>query len=605
MKLMRMTLFTGTLARAVRLVVRCAPALAAAHAALACAQALLPLASLLVLKRMVDAATAVLGAAGRGEVPLAALLREDPDFRRVVFWLLAGAVVLLLQTGVRLALEWVAEFHALAVGDAAFRMIHGKMLAAGLSFFEDDKKQELLHIAKEQALTRPLSVLDGLRRLLQGAVGFCGMLAVLAAVSPWLPAVLVAGALPLLALRLNRSRRYYDWRRALAPKERLCHYFHSLLTTPGGAKELRLYGHGLFCRERFESARAALRGERLAWRRFVLWRELAGQLAGLALVAVVGVWLAGRLFAGVMSLGTLVLCVQAVQRGQGFVGQFLGAAVSLYEDALFLQSYDELMADPPGLPVLAQPLPVPHPIRQGVVFENVGFTYPGTDKAVLAGVNLTVRPGERVLLVGENGAGNTTLVKLLCRLYDPTEGRILVDGTDLRDVDPEAWWKRLGVLFQDFGQYQLTLAENIAIGSGGRADAAAVARAVAQAGLAETVARWPEGAETKLGRWLRPGLEPSAGQWQRIALARVFVRDAGVLVLDEPSSALDAKAQRGFIAQLREASAGRPTLVVSHRHALLELADRVAVLREGRLVQEGRPGDPELRAGPFGELFGG
>jgi ATP-binding cassette subfamily B protein len=224
---------------------------------------------------------------------------------------------------------------------------------------------------------------------------------------------------------------------------------------------------------------------------------------------------------------------------------------------------------------------------------------------VLQDVSFAIRPGERVAVAGANGAGKTTLVKLLCRLYDPTSGRILIDGVDLREVDPAAWRARIGVVFQDFEHYQFTAAENVWIGDPhGSADDPRVAAAAQRAGLTEAVAAWPQGLHTQLGRWLREGVEPSVGQWQRVALARAFVRDPDVLVLDEPTSALDPQAQRDVLEKLRELSAGRLALIVSHRLPAVDLADRVVVLREGRVSEQGAPADLLAQGGELARLFG-
>jgi len=243
-------------------------------------------------------------------------------------------------------------------------------------------------------------------------------------------------------------------------------------------------------------------------------------------------------------------------------------------------------------------------MRQGIVFERVEFTYPGTSLPVLRGLSFALRPDERVALVGANGAGKSTIVKLLCRLYDPTAGRILVDGMDLRELDPVAWRRRIGVLFQDFGRYQLTAAENIWIGDprGTAADPRVVA-AARRTGLDEVVEAWPLGLATPLGRWLREGTEPSAGQWQRIALARAMLREADLLIMDEPTSALDARTQRDVVRMLQTAATGRTTLVVSHRPEMLTWTQRVIVLREGAVVEEGTEAALRANGGEFARLF--
>jgi ATP-binding cassette subfamily B protein len=598
----------GTLGRAMRLVWQSGHRLALAHGSLAATLSLLPLAGLYMLKRAVDAAGVAmkwLNAVPGVNEPMLGWLDRSTAFREVAFWLVAGAIVMGLSAVVRLLLTWVAELHALAVGDRVHALLHAKMLSVDLEFFENTDGQNRLHLAREQALSRPVRVLAGLSQLLQGVVGFGGVLIILWGFDPRLPPILVAAAIPAVLFRVHRTRRLYEWRRDLAPLERESGYFHELLSGSGSAKEVRLYGHGPFCQERFQAVRARLRAERLTWRRFVVSRELIVQAVSLIVVAGVLLWMTRRLFDSVITIGALVMYAQAVQRGQGFMSTFVGAAISLYEDSLFLQGFEELMDQPCRIQAPPAPRPIPRPIRDGIVFEGVGFTYPGTTEPVLQDVSFAIRPGERVAVAGANGAGKTTLVKLLCRLYDPTSGRILIDGVDLREVDPAAWRARIGVVFQDFEHYQFTAAENVWIGDPhGSADDPRVAAAAQRAGLTEAVAAWPQGLHTQLGRWLREGVEPSVGQWQRVALARAFVRDPDVLVLDEPTSALDPQAQRDVLEKLRELSAGRLALIVSHRLPAVDLADRVVVLREGRVSEQGAPADLLAQGGELARLFG-
>lgn len=553
-------------------------------------QALLPLGSIIALKQVIDGTTRLLQSSPGFSVSFATLgerFSDTPDFRLPLLWAVAGASCLLLSVAVRLASAWVSEFHALAVTEHVYALLHDALLRTDYVFFENPDDQNRLYMAREEALARPAHVLAGLGQLLHSVVGLVGVLVLLAGFSLWLPALLAGAALPVFFFKLDRARRFYDWRKSLTPLEREAAYFHSVMTDNAGAKEIRLYGHGAFCRGRFAAARARLREERVAWRRYVLTREGIGLLLGLLVTAVILLWMAGRLLEGAVTVGALVLCVQAVQRGQGAIAALLTALTALFEDALFLQSFEALLRQPVSVAAPAQPVPVPEAIREGIVFENVSFTYPGAARPVLSGVSFTLRPGERVLLAGANGAGKTTLIKLLCRLYDPDEGRILVDGTDLRAFDPAAWRGRIGALFQDFNHYQLTAAENISIGEPMTADAAdAVARAARDAGLGAALAAWPQGLATRLGRWLHDGVEPSIGQWQKIALARAFVRPAALYLLDEPTSALDDASQREALEALARLGRGRIALFTSHRALEPGMADRVIALDAGRVVSD-------------------
>ncbi|MEI6515882.1 MAG: ABC transporter ATP-binding protein [bacterium] len=597
----------ATLGRALQLVWRSSPRLTLAQSALATTQALVPLVTLYALKRAVDAAAAVVqalpGGRASGGGAWNALLHNSAG-QEVAAWFVVGAAAMGANACLRALAAWIGEQHAMAVSDHVHDRLHRKLLSVDLAFFENSRDQDRLHLAQAQAMTRPISVLDSVFQMLQGAVGLAGVLVLLSTLHPLVAGVLALAGVPALFFRLQHGQRLYEWRRDLAPLEREAGYFHHLLTDGDYAKELRLQGHGGFCRARFEAVRARLREARLVWRRAVLSRELAMQFVMLAIVAALFLWMTGQLLAGALTLGALVMYVQAVQRGQGQLVTLVAAGVELHQSALFLQAFDELMALPGRVVAPAAPRAVPAPLRRGIVFEQVEFTYPGTARPVLRGLSFEIRPNEHVALVGANGAGKTTLVKLLCRLYDPTAGRILVDGVDLRDMDPAAWRRHIGVLFQDFGRYQLTVAENVWIGDPqGSPEDPRIAATVERAGLDEVLKIWPQGLATPLGRWLHEGTEPSAGQWQRIALARAMLRDAGLLIMDEPTSSLDASTQREVIRMLQTAATGRAVLMVSHRPEMLAWTQRVIVLRDGAVVEEGPEALLRNGHGEFSRLF--
>ena len=586
----RFSILPATLSRAVRLIWLSDRRLAFWHTALTVFQALLPLGTLVALKQVIDYATRLFQASPSPPFTFATAVDRfaaDPDFRLLTAWLIFGSLCLVLVAGTRLLVTWVAEFHTLAVTDRVYDLLHDTLLRVDYSFFENPDDQNRLYMAREEALSRPARVLAGLGQLLYSLVGLGGVLIILAGFSPWLPLCLGLAALPALFFKLDRTRRFYDWRKSLTPLEREAAYFHSVMTDNEGAKEIRLYGHGGFCRTRFVAARAKLKEERIAWRRFVLTREAAGLFIGLLVTGLILLWMTGRLLAGAATVGALVLCVQSVQRGQNAVTALLNAVSALFEDALFLQSFEELLRQPDKLSAPAQPRPVPDPITRGITFENVSFTYAGAAHPALRNLSFTLRPGERVVLAGANGAGKSTLVKLLCRLYDPDAGRILVDGIDLRELDPVAWRSRIGALFQDFNHYQFTAAENIWIGHPQTPpDSPAIEHAARDAGMAPLLAEWPQGLKTLLGRWLHDGIEPSIGQWQKVALARAFLRPASLYILDEPTSALDSNAQRETLEALARLSRGKIALFTSHRDLAPGMADRVLVLADGALVSD-------------------
>ena len=393
-------------------------------------------------------------------------------------------------------------------------------------------------------------------------------------------------AVPYFFVRLQQSNRLYAWERDRTPLQRKAWYVNTLLTQATAAKEVRLFDLGPRLRGWFLDARSVLRLERIALERRWVLAGLAAQIVGVAGVFGVYSFVAVQTYQGLLTLGSLVMYFQAVQRASGFLEGLGWSVSSLYESNLFLSSLDEFLGVQSRLPESSHPKQIPRPITQGLTFDRVSFQYPDEERVAIRDFTLTIKPGEHVAFVGANGAGKTTLVKLLCRLYDPTGGRITIDGTDIRDYPIADLRGAVSGIFQDFVKFQLSAKDNIALGvRASDVDLATVTQAAKQAGVHEAIERLPNGYESLLGKLFDGGHELSIGEWQKVALARAILRDYQILILDEPTSAMDAKAEAELFERFHELAQGRIAILISHQLSTVKMADRIFVVDRGQIIE--------------------
>jgi len=482
-------------------------------------------------------------------------------------------------------------------------MILEKALTLELRHFEDSEFYDKLTRARREASSRPLSLIMRTFGLVQNSISLVSYAVLLAHFSPWAVAVLLLAGLPAFVVQTKFSGdafRLFRWR---SPETRMQIYLETVIGREDYAKEVKLYGLGPRLLDRYrEIFQRLYQEDRALTIRRDVWGFILGLITTVALYGAYA-WIAVSAVWSRITLGQMTMYLALFRQGQSAVSAMLSSVGGMYEDNLYLSTLYEYLETEVAAPTGAAKYG-PHP-QEGIQFEDVSFQYPGAEQAALEHISLQLKPGESLALVGENGSGKTTLIKLLTRLYEPTSGRILLDGQDLAEWDETALRQRVGVIFQDFARYQMLVGENVGAGDEEYFEDEPRWRAAAEKGRAsEFIETLPAGYQTQLGKWFKDGRELSGGQWQKIALSRAFMRTrADVLVLDEPTAAMDAQAEAEVFEHFRQLSRGRIAILISHRFSTVRMADRIAVLDHGRMVECGSHEELMERNGRYAHLF--
>ena len=564
-----------------------------ASLALLVLQGTLPLLALYVMKLIIDAVAFSLTAPDK----VAA-------FWNVGLFIACAAGVALLNAFLQLMAGLVKEAQSVSVTDHMYDVLHTKSVEVDLEYYENPHYLDTLHRAQQEGPFRPAHIVNGLTQFGQNGISLVAMAGLLLSFYWGVAVVLFMAVVPGILVRIRYSGKMYLWQRERTGIERKTHYFNWILTGDAHAKEVRLFGLGDLFIQQFSTLRKMLRREKIEITRKRSVADFMAQ-AG-AIIPLFGAFgfIAYRTVMGAITLGDMVMYFRAFQMGMGYLRDMLGGMATLYEDNLFLSNLYEFLDLEPKVEEPVHPHPVPHPIRQGIVFDRVCFKYPSGRGKVLDDISLSIAPGEVVALVGDNGSGKTTFVKLLCRLYDPTEGNITLDGVDFRQYSTAPLRREISVIFQDHVRYHLTARENIWLGNIERPAAQEqIVAAARDSGADDLIARLPKGYDTILGKWFEDGEELSIGEWQKIALARAFLRGAQIIALDEPASSLDVKTEYEVFRRFRQLFTGRAAILISHRFSTVRMADRIFVFEEGRIVERGSHDQLIQLRGKYADLF--
>jgi ATP-binding cassette subfamily B protein len=575
----------------VRLVWESAPGWALANIVMSVLRSILPLVIIWLLKVVID------------DITLAAKQGAGATIANVLWPIVALAIIWFLDEASSDFSNYVRKKQSLKLEIYMYGLLHSKSVKLDLINFERPEYFDCLARASREAPWRPNSILNNIISMLRGLLSLLLMAGLIFTLHWSLAVVLLAANIPGIWLRLHYANVLYNFQREQTPEARKSAYFNWLLTGDRPSRELRLFGLGNYFKELFRTSFLKQKEEEVNIIRKRTQIEFVSNLFKASALLITLLFIGRETIGGQLSLGQMAMYLMAFRQGMIYIKDLFVSMAGLYEDSLFIGDTFEFLNLKENI-FAKEPVQDILPLNKNIVVENLSFTYPGNNFSTINDVSFEINKGEIIALVGANGAGKSTLVRLLCRLYDPDSGAVKFDGNDIKNMEPEEYRKLFSVVFQDFMLYNLSAGENIRMGNiEDSTPAERIRDAAGVTGIHNLISGFPKGYDTVIGNLFDDSRELSWGEWQKIALARALFRDAPVLILDEPSSALDAETEYDIFSRFREIVKGRTSILISHRFTNVNLADRIIVMDKGSIVETGTHDELIKKGGTYFTMY--
>jgi ATP-binding cassette subfamily B protein len=576
---------------AIKLVWQSAPGWALTNFSISLVRSFLPLVLIWLLKGLIDGITTAVSEAPQTSID------------KIVWLIIAVVIVWFLDEAFTDSGNFVRKKQSMKLEAYMYNLLHAKAVRLDLINFEKPEYFDCLARATREAPWRPNSILNNLVSMIRGLLSLILMAGVLVTLHWTIAMLLLIFNIPGIWLRLHYAGVLYNFQRQQTPEARKTSYFNWLLTGDRPSREIRLFGLGNYFISLFRKSFLKTKEEELSIVKKRALIELVTDLFKAAAVLITLLFIAGRTVNGTISLGQMAMFLIAFRQGMVCIKDLFSSLAGLYEDSLFIGDTFEFLNLKENLQAV-QPVVLPEALRKSISADSLSFTYPGNKIRAIDNISFEIKKGEILALVGPNGAGKSTLVRLLCRLYDPDSGSIRYDGNDIRNMDPEQYRKFFSVVFQDFMLYNLNAGENIRLGNVDESDPdKKISSAASITGINDLIRNLPNGYSTLIGNLFDDSRELSWGEWQKLALARALFRDAPVLILDEPSSALDADTEFEIFSKFRNIVKGRTTILISHRFSNVSLADRIVVLDKGKIIETGTHDELMKKGGIYFNMY--